>query len=618
MLNEKQMEAVNNIHGQQLIVACPGSGKTTVLVERAKKMLDSGIPADKILTITFTKEAALQMKKRFENKYGVTGIFFGTIHSICYRVIMKAYGIQQDNLLKESEQWDFFRIFFQKRVQTDDLNGYIKGFLADLSLLRNSNTTMAGFLPKNVEKSVLKDAVREYDSHKEQLKKIDFDDMLILCKQVFEEMPEELAYWKDKFSYIMIDEFQDTNSVQADIFYMLAGMDGNICVVGDDDQSIYRFRAADAKIMFGFQEKYPNAKTVFLSTNYRSQPQIVACAGRLIQNNRFRFKKEFKAEKSGKGSVAEHPLKTSEEQELAVMKRLSDLKAVGCSYNEMAVLYRTNKENQLLIGKLLELEVPFYTTESPQDYHNDFIFMDIMTYWRMAVGKEKKGDLQRILNRPTRYLKTEAFRNCPLDKRRLYTICRNLPNAYNAQGKIDDMFIDLENLEKIVEPEKFVSYMFNVMGYKETIESYAKFCMRDITEIRNMRDIIVSEAKKFETMKEWLDYADYYAAELERIRKDKRKEGICLSTFHSSKGLEWDNVLIINAANGNCPSKKAETDEDYEEERRLFYVALTRARNACDLYYIDSGAGNGASQYISEMGLKAPRKDTRMIKPIIR
>lgn len=603
-LNTEQQSAVNCINGQLLVVACPGSGKTTVIIERVKHMLDTGINPESILVITFTKEAAMQMAERYEKEYGQAKVFFGTIHSICFRVIAKAYGLQISNLLKESEQWEFFREYLYKRVKTDDMENYIKNMFAEISLIKNADIPISSYTPKNVEKQILKDTMNAYEEFKKENKKIDFDDMLIWCRKALQNKPDELAFWQNKFKYIMIDEYQDTNKVQAEIFYMLAGKNGNLCVVGDDDQSIYRFRAADPDIMLNFPKMYPNCNVVSLDTNYRSEKEIINRATALIKNNKNRFPKDFKGFKNERGLVQVFPCAEPEIQDTAVLKKMSDLNKRGVPYKEMAVLYRTNTENQLLIGKLLNLKVPFYTTEAPRDYHSDFIFQDIMAYWRISQGADKKGDLLRILNRPTRYLKRELFKDCTFNKKELMKACEKSPQSGNAKQKIVEMFVDIDNLSKLEDPLKFINYMVNVMDYDTAMDAYCDFCMRDKSEARNILKILKEEAKMFDTMKEWLNYSEYYAEELRKLKKEKRKEGICLSTFHSSKGLEWDHVFILNVNEDNCPFKKAESDADYEEERRLFYVALTRARKSCSMFYSrKSKSEDHHSRYLEEMNL---------------
>lgn len=619
MLNEKQLEAVNTLNGQVLVISCPGSGKTTVIVNRTKAIIDSGVNAEKILVITFTKEAATQMQNRYEKLYGKTRVLFGTIHSVCFQVIKMAFGYEKSDILLATEQWEFFGNFLKGKTDTDNLEEFCKKMMTAISSFKNSGKDLREFDPGEVEKTLFADALKAYEAYKKSLDKIDFDDMLLKCRDALAD-PKMLEYWKNRFRYIMIDEFQDTNMIQAEIFYSLAGSNGNICVVGDDDQSIYRFRAADSSIMMEFPKKYPNCKTIYMSTNYRSDREIIKRAGMLISHNQKRFKKEFLCNKEGAGSFSVTCADAQDNQTMAVIKKINTYFMSNSPLNEIAVLYRTNAENQMLITKLMKYKIPFYTTESVKDYHQDFIFKDIMTYWRLATGNEQKGDLQRVLNHPSRYLKTEAFKNCRFKLDEMKKCCLKLQNSEKATLSVLRMHEEVNSL-KDRKPLDFVTFMIRNMGYLSFITSYCEFMKRDAESARAILDSLIDECKDFETMEQWEAYSKEYAIKLQQQRRDPQKKGVCLSTFHSSKGLEWDHVILINSNDGKCPFIKAVTEEDFEEERRLYYVAVTRARTSVDIFYVSKKDGKdvSASPYLQEMGLIPGKINTqKKIIPIIR
>lgn len=623
MLNEKQEEAANFKDGQMLVVSCPGSGKTTVIVERAKRLIDAGVKPENILVITFTKEAAVQMQNRYFNKYGGSGIFFGTIHSICFRVLSKAFAYGKDDILLATEQWEFFQKYLYKRVSTADLGEFIKGLVTEIGYVRNKGIDYRSYKPQNCDKDLFYEVFRAYAEYKRDMGKIDFDDMLVLCRQCFLERPKELAYWKAQFPYIMIDEFQDTNNIQADIFYMLAGKQGNIFVVGDDDQSIYGFRSADSSIMLNFPKQF-KCSMVNLDTNYRSEREIINRAAKLIAHNKSRFKKAFLGNKPDAGTVSAVCCNAAEQELNEIVKNIESAHRSGTPYQEMAVLYRTNIENQLLIGRMMKLNIPFYTTENPKDYHQDFIFQDILAYYRLAEGIDKKGDVQRILNRPSRYLKTEVFKNCRYDQRELLDACNCLgDNAARAMAKIYELLHSVEQLRG-KGPFEFVSYLVNGMDYRLFIDNYCKFVQRDKEMVNQLLDLLMEESKGFATMEEWIAYAKFYSENLQKQKRNKKKEGICFSTFHSAKGLEWDRVYIMNTNEGYAPHKKAETPEDFEEERRLFYVAVTRARKECRIFYtmVNGPKKLEPSRFLFEMGLLTGNSESKevqgKIKPIMR
>lgn len=623
MLNEKQLQAVNHKEGQLLVVSCPGSGKTTVIVNRTQKLIESGVKPENILVITFTKEAANQMQNRFEREFGKTNVMFGTIHSICFKVLSKAYGYNRSNILLATEQWEFFRKFCINKIEAPDMEEYIKNLILQISKARNSGENPQTAKIEGVMRETFLDAIKEYTAFKRQMGKIDFDDMLILCRNVFQKKPEELRYWKRQFPYIMIDEFQDTNGIQAEIFYLLAGVDGNLCVVGDDDQSIYRFRAADSSIMLDFPKKYPNCKIIYMDTNYRSSSRIIETANQLISRNKTRFSKNFECSKTSSGEVTVERCRNMSDEMKGILHKLSVYQSGGTPFQEMAVLYRTNLENQLLIGQMMKYNIPFYTTENPVDFHSDFVFQDIMAYWRLAEGAEQKGDMQRVLNRPIRYLKADLFKKCSFNEREMLECCSKVnKNSGSAIRAVIEMHRDVKQLRG-KSPEQFLDFLLYEMNYKGSVESYCNFIHRDKDSVMTMLTILRAEAEQFQTMEEWMAYAAFYAEELKRKKAAKEKEGVCLSTFHSAKGLEWERVLIMNANEGVCPYHKAQTEEDLEEERRLFYVAVTRAKTSCNIFYNDISNGKkvAPSPYLYEMGLISHRSNnrkTKRIRPVIR
>lgn len=607
-LDEKQNAAANAGEGQYLVIACPGSGKTTVIIERVHRLIEQGIPPIRMLVITFTKAAADEMADRYEKKFGPCNIMFGTIHSVCFKVLQKAYGYHRENILTQAEQWDFFRQYLFKRVTKTDLEEYIRQLLTEISYVRNKRMDPRKFESSVCDTNMFVELLERYNDFKRESAKLDFDDMLILCRHCLIHNPEELTYWKKQFQYIMIDEFQDTNQIQADIFYMLAGKNGNLFVVGDDDQSIYGFRSADSSIMLDFKKWYPDCQEIYLDTNYRSAEKIVRSASMLIDNNNVRFRKKIKPFRQDKGLIYLSCMEDAITQVKSVIANLEMFHKDGIEYEEMAVLYRTNVQNQLLVSMLLMLNnaIPFYTTEQPKDIHNEFIYVDLMAYWRLASGNWKNGDLQRILNRPSRFLKSEVFKNCPFHIPEILARCRRLPKGQDAKAidQIYELTFHLKNL-KDLPPEAFITYVMKTMRYEVWLNSYAEFTGKDIETLFGTVSVLKEEAKQFGTMQDWNGYADFFSKKLLEMKRLKSRQGVCLSTFHSAKGLEWKAVTIIDCNEGVCPYRKAEKPEEFEEERRLFYVACTRAKDRLMLLYLKGQYEKNLypSRYLHELGL---------------
>lgn len=592
-LNKEQKAVVDATEGQVLCIACPGSGKTTVIIERIHAMMMKGIPAESLLIITFTKEASLQMKERYEKAYGKSKIYFGTIHSVCFRILQHAYQYGTQNILQGSDISGFFFSLLYKKVNTDNFEEYVKNMVMEVSYVQNTGVNPLQYQPVNVRKEDFQKAFYEYQKFKRYNRKIDFDDMQWIAYDILSKRPDELAYWRQKFQYIMVDEYQDTNRIQANLFYLLAGENGNICVVGDDDQSCYRFRGADSRVFLDFPKQYPNARKYFLSVNYRSAQTIVYHADKLIKNNTSRYQKSFQTARNDAGEL--HVVIPKDSADKRIVHLILDNEKKGIPLNEMAVLYRINAMNQMLIGELLKNKIPFYCTEPPRDFHKDFIFQDVMCYYRLSRNIEQPGDLQRILNHPSRFLKSEPFKKCRFNQAELLAACEQLDNR-RAAKTIFTMIHDIKNLRE-KNPSDFMKYLVDFMDYDSYITGYATWCQKDEESCRALLKNIQEEAAQFETMEQWIAYTEFYAEELERIRKEEKKEGVCLSTLHAAKGLEWRSVIIQNAVEGLYPYKKAKTEEDYEEERRLFYVGVTRAKDTC---YIMTN-GENPSRYIAEL-----------------
>lgn len=601
-LNEKQRQMVAAKEGPVLVVACPGSGKTTTMIARAKALVDSGVNPSKLLVITFTKQAATHMQQKYEKTYGKDGITFGTIHSICYRMLQSVAGYTKKDILLESEKWAFLAGQLHGRVTAAEMEETISGVMREISFVKNKCIPPEAYEPDATDKRTFCVLYHAYEDFRKAAGKIDFDDMLIVAKEIFFNNGMVLEEYRKKYSYIMIDEFQDTNRVQADIFYLLAGENGNILVVGDDDQNVYGFRAADSSIMLDFPKKFPNCKIIYLDTNYRSEPEIIKVAGKLIACNKKRFDKEFKGDKKGKGYITTTCFPDVVKQKDSVVEQLKKLHETGVPYEEMAVLYRTNKQNQMYAQRLIKDEIPFYTTEPIHDYHMEFPFQDFMAYYRLSAGNPWKGDLQRILNRPSRYLKGEAFKNCIYNLDQMLICAEKCTNPTSAKEKIFSMVDDIDNLSTM-NPSQFVGYLYNVMDYKTGAMSFAAYCGKEEAEIEELLTLLKEEAKQFKTMEEWTTFAKEYGKKLQEKRKNK--EGICLSTYHSAKGLEWDYVFLIDCNESMTPFKKAESPEEIEEERRLFYVAVTRARKGVRFTWTSSNGPKKMfpSRFLTEMGI---------------
>lgn len=581
-----QKKAITTIDNPLMIISTAGSGKTSVIIARANYIVKKGIKPYRILVVTFSKMAALEMQSRYNAIYNEAGVRFSTIHSLCYSVLARAFSFTADSILKESDKRTFFtslhrRLLIQKTSNTP--NEFDEFYSNALSYI--SAKLEADYLGerKICKEKYLLYTYNEYIRYKTENKKIDFDDMIIQCHKCLSESISDLEYWRSVFDYIMIDEFQDTSRLQAEILYMISN--DNICVVGDDDQSIYGFRGADAAVFDDFLRRYPTCEHIYLDTNYRSLPAIVDSASKVIQNNRIRLEKDIKANRKGDELVGIVEVYTDTEQVNYVINEIEKAVANGINRNEIAVLYRTKKDASTLINALQFKNIPFYTKDMPEDVHWSLCYKDVFAYYRLSLGDAIPEDLLQIINRPKRYIKVNSIKNCSVDKNELYTVLTrecSRREADRINDIINDLFIDLRNLKALQKPIEFVNYLEHNMGYFDSLQDYVEYIGSDLEVCIKEYESMKYEARNFNTMSDWYQYvcnSDY--------KKEFDKEnGVCLSTFHSAKGLEWKNVYIISAIDGTIPYRYMGKIEDIEEERRLFYVAMTRAKDKLTISYV--------------------------------
>ncbi len=581
-----QTDAIRHRDGPAMILAGPGSGKTTVITRRVMQMVnDPGIDPASILVITFSRAAAREMSERFlilagRRRYPVT---FGTFHAIFFQFLKNAYGYSAKQIVSGAEQTRFVREYIRRlRLETTDEEDLVLSILNAIG--RRKNTPEDPGIPLPPEPEVFERIFDAYGEFLRMNRRIDFDDMLILTKEMFEMREDILNGWRDRFRYILIDEFQDINRIQYDIVRMLAFPLNNLFIVGDDDQSIYRFRGADPSIMLNFANDYPEAKQIILSTNYRSTPQIVHAAGRLISHNRSRFLKDIRAEAaSGSNPVIER-FQTQSEQNKFVIDSIEHLEHdLGVPYSEMAVLCRTNAQPSLLMRQLAAHNIPFISKEHSPHLFDHWIAKDIRTYLLIAAGDRSRGSLLRIMNRPDRGLSRESlpYESISFDVWEQY---------YRGDGQyIRDEVRTVNNIKKLksdlamlsgMRPYSAVNYIRRAVGYEDYLRECSARERIPYKELLEILEEIQEDAKEFETCAAWLAHQDEVVRGWEK-QSEQRADSDCavvLSTLHASKGLEFDTVFLTDVNEGVIPDKKALTPEALEEERRLFYVGMTRAK----------------------------------------
>lgn len=583
---KSQSEAIRHQDGPLLVLAGPGSGKTTVVTKRVQYLVqDCHISPSSILVITFTKAAATEMKERFlrlmeqseEKPQGYGNVLFGTFHAVFFNILKLSYGFTAANILREETRYQYMKeIVDRLKLEIDDENEFISGVLGEISLIKNERIALEHYFSKNCAEDIFRKIFASYEQRKRNARLIDFDDMLSYTWELLTKRPDILEAWQKKFRYILVDEFQDINRLQYDILRLLAQPENNLFIVGDDDQSIYRFRGAKPEIMLNFQKDFPTAGRVLLNDNFRSTRQIVNAAGRVIRKNQSRFAKEITA-RGGEGPGVRILAFEDQQQEcLYLLKEMQEYKKNGGAWQQMAVLYRTNTQPRLLIQKFMEFNVPFRVRDQVPNLFEHWIAKNLFCYIRLACGSKLRKDLLPVLNRPKRYMNRECLNDEIICWEYMMDYYKDKPYVCD---KIERLQYDLKMLGRMG-PFAAINYIRHVMGYEEYLKEYAEFRRMNAEDLMEVLNELQESARVYKTYDEWFAYMERYKKEMDEMRKRQQevKEGVHLATMHSSKGLEYDKVFILDAAEGITPYKKAVLDADLEEERRMFYVAMTRAK----------------------------------------
>ena len=607
-LNHAQKEAVAHKEGPCMVLAGPGSGKTLTIAKRIEYLIKVyKVRPEEILVITFTKYAAWEMKNRTRSICGPSSyaVTFGTFHGIYYGILKWAYRLNQSNLLSDEEKYRILReilpgIDWDQEPEADEEKDYLQELAIEIGNVKNNCMDIEEYEPVKYTTEKFRKLYRTYEETKKKYRKIDFEDMLIQCRDLFMKRPDILKKWQEKFQYILVDEFQDVNQAQYDVVRMLAAPQDNLFVVGDDDQSVYGFRGAKPGIMKEFMKDYPKARQILLDVNYRSSGYIVKGALRVIGNNKIRFEKKIEAFRKPDETVHVQEVKDPVQEAEYVLERIREYREKGVSYTEMAVLYRTNVDARAMSELMTEYQIPFVMKEHLNNIYEHFIALDMISYLRLSQGEYDRKYFLQIANRPNRYLTRESMKtgNVSYESLRRY---------YRDKDWMVDRIDQLEWDMKMIcdkTPYAAIQYIRKRMGYDEFLKEYAAYRKISSEDLFAVLEEIWQNSKGYGTIKEWFEHIESYGKMLkEQNKKNGEKEGVNLMTMHAAKGLEFDTVFVIEANEGSCPYKKATADEEIEEERRLFYVAMTRAKRKLVISYVKEKNGKDLlpSRFVSEL-----------------
>ncbi|MGL5435221.1 MAG: ATP-dependent helicase [Lachnospiraceae bacterium] len=602
--HETQLQAIRHRQGPMMVLAGPGSGKTTVITHRVKYLVEQyNEEPGSILVITFTRAAADEMQQRFQvlMEDRRLPVSFGTFHAVFFRILKYAYRYDASNIVRDEQRVQFIRELMERyEVDAEDETEFISSLLAEISTVKGDMIQLEHYYAKSCSEEIFKKIYHGYEEKLTRQNLLDFDDMLVQCYELFTQRSDILEAWQKKYRFILVDEFQDINRIQYEIIKMLAAPENNLFIVGDDDQSIYRFRGAKPEIMLGFGKDYPQALQTLLGINYRSTSTIVDTASRLITHNKTRFSKEIRASRGQGRPVATVSWPDAREETKGIVEEIQDYVKMGYHWSDIAVLFRTNMEPRLLMERLMEYNIPFRMRDALPNLYEHWITKDILTYIRIARQEPKRADVLRIINRPKRYISRDALAGQMISWEAIKTWYQDKDWIVE---RIEQLEYDLRMISRMA-PVAAVNYIRKAVGYDEYLKEYAQYRRMKPEELMGIADQLQESASSWQTYDAWYLHMEAYGEQLKQqlYQKERNLDSVSLMTMHSAKGLEFPIVYILDANEGVTPHNKAVLDADIEEERRMFYVAMTRAKDRLHVSYAKEryGKSQDRSRFIDE------------------
>lgn len=591
-----QIQAVHHTEGPCMVIAGPGAGKTAVVTERVWYLTrEKGIDPEHILVITFTRAAAAEMESRYLKRSGKKdGVTFGTFHSVFFQILRQEYGFTADGILKDGERLNLLSAVLRRLYPELDFDAEIlNGLLAEISRIKNNRL--------DPEKSTfggnqirLGEVIARYEQEVEHSGRLDFDDMLVMTYRLFIKKPEVLKKWQERYQYIMVDEFQDINQVQADTVYLIARPRHNLFIVGDDDQSIYRFRGARPEIMLEFAKNFKAVKTVKLEVNYRSEEAVVRAAGAVIRHNKARYAKKIRAGKKGGGEVVIRRFRDEIEECEETAELIRKTEKEGVPLDRIAVLVRTNHGALQVLSTFVERGIPFVTRDKVPNIFRHFVCRPLFGYLNYVTGIRTRENFLKFMNCPNRYIRREDLKLPTVDLQQLASELSKDPER-NWMGKRMEQFeAQLQLLAQLKSPFAMINYVRKGLGYDAYVREEAENKGRDAEELLNVLDAVQESAREYKTISDWYAHIAAYTKKLDdtlRERGEIPKGKVMVSTLHASKGLEYDTVFILDVNERILPHEKSTDAESIEEERRMFYVGMTRAIRKLHLFSVSERYG---------------------------
>lgn len=613
-LNAVQLQAVTYGEGPLLLLAGPGSGKTHTITHRILYLIEEKqVPAAEIVVITFTKAAALAMQERFKKQSSrFYPVSFGTFHSIFYQFLRESKMIPDYEFMNVQKKKALLKeaLFFAGKCEKYPVNAELEELVSAIAYYKNTGQYNLSQIPVKWQ-DCIGEVLRHYERLRKEAHLLDFDDILFECLNAFKCNIAFRKMWQGRFTHILIDEFQDMNPIQYEILKYLTGPKSSVFAVGDDDQAIYGFRGSNPECMRRFQHDY-HAKELVLDVNYRSCKGIVEASLKVIAENKNRFVKKYRAadenSESRRDSVYLHEFPEREELYTYLQDKLKKVQ----DFATYAVIFRTNAHMQYFARRLLKQGIPFQMREHLHNPYDHEVAKDIFAYLRMAKGTVRREDFIRVMNKPFRALNREPLQTEKVSLEQLEKYYKKRDDAYSGYGrqrKLEQENQTLQNARKLFQQLTYLSklelyvgvrFIFKAMGYEQYCKMQSRSIESRLEEYEDVYSWLLEEAKQYESIDEWQKEAEEYQV----ISKPVKNNGnIHLMTAHASKGLEFDHVIIPECNEKVFPRSSTMDKESCEEERRIFYVAMTRAKKSLELLY---------TLHVQER----PRLPSRFITPI--
>lgn len=610
--NERQKDAITYVNGPLLVAAGPGSGKTSVITGRSGYLIEKiKVNPSSILVITFTKAAANEMKQRFQNifsdaRHHFDEVNFGTFHSTFYKIINTYYG-RQVAVLDQDKTYGIIKNILRHENQPYD-EETVQAILNNISIFRTCGEDIGRCNLEKVSRALFLSILQKYGGQKKLLRCIDFDDMMIICKKILESDSNLLSFYRKKYKYFLIDEFQDSCRMQFDIVKLLCSPQNNICAVGDDDQSIYSFRGAYPHCMVDFEKSFKGCKTVLLNINYRSSFEIVELSKRIISNNSMRKEKDMKSYIGVKSKPVFLSPPDEEAESSFIADTIEEMTKCGYTYGDFAVLYRCNIQSRAIIDELIKRNMPLSIRDTMNNFYNNWICRDLTAYLKLSLDNNDTLSISRIINKPVRYIHKNAL-NASIKqflngKCSLYDSFKKCPlKAYEIQ-KIDELFSGLKTMNHM-DACTAIDFIRKSIGYDDFIKCMCSESGIDSHDFLDIADEYKLSAVGFNSIESFLSHINQISEVLKDKKiKNNKRESVVLSTIHGAKGLEFTCVFIIGVTEGFLPHiKSIKNGENIDEERRLFYVAVTRSKTNLFISYPKKhhGKSTKTSRFISEL-----------------